>query len=346
VQDRTNPAVTAGILNFNRKQLLDECIAALAAQEIRPARVILVDNGSSDGSVEHVRERHPWVEVVPMGSNRGLGAPRNHVLKAADTELVLLIDEDIVLAPDCLRHLVAAMEAPGVAVAAPLVVYYNRPNVVQYGGFGVHYLCVGIVRAGPIQEFTASTVPYTVTAVAGGAMLVRRAAALHVGLFDEDLFFGREDGEFCARLTEAGYRCVEAPAAVVRHNMGPRGKAMMYYQVRNRWLYMLRLYSARTLLLIAPMLLLYEVALMGLLLAKLELHTYVKADLAVLRALPRILRKRRQTQALRRIPDSQWLTTGDFAPTRVLVLTGPLARARRWVNGFVNGYWTLVRPLV
>ncbi len=346
MQDRTFPAVTVGILNFNRKHLLDECIAALAVQDLRPARVILVDNGSTDGTVEHVWARHPEVRVIGMEVNRGPATARNRALRAADTDFVLLIDEDIVLAPDCLRHLVAAMEAPDVAVAAPLVVYYNRPNVVQYGGFGVHYLCIGIVRAGPLREFTASKSPYTVTAVAGGAMLVRRAAALEVGLFDEDLFFGREDGEFCARLTEAGHHCVTVPAALVRHNMGPRGKAMMYYQVRNRWLYMLRLYSARTLVLIAPMLLLYEVALMGLLLAKLELPTYVKADLAVLRALPRVLRKRRQTQALRRIPDSQWLTTGDFAPTRVLVLTGPLARARRWVNGLVNGYWTLVRPLV
>lgn len=344
--DPKTPAVTVGIVSFNRRAIVDECIAAVAAQDLPPARVMLLDNGSTDGTVAHVRARHPRIETLALGVNRGPAAARNRALLAAETELVLLVDDDAVLAPDCLRHLAAVMAPPDVAVAAPLVVYYHRPDVVQYGGFDVHYLCVGIVRSGPIRDVAASPAPYAVTAAAGATMLVRRSAARHVGLFDEDLFFGREDGEFSARLTQAGYRCLQVPAALVRHNMGPRGKAMMYYQVRNRWLYMLRLYSARTLLLIAPMLVLYEIALMGLLVTKRELRTYVEADLAVLRALPRILGKRRRTQALRRIPDSQWLTAGDFAPTRAVALKGPLAHARRWVNGLVNGYWTLVRPLL
>ncbi len=334
------------MVTFNRRSLVDACLASIAAQDHQPDRVILIDNASTDGTAAFVRERHPRVEVIELPANRGPNPARNRALTAARTEFVLLVDDDALLAPDCLRHLVAAMDEPDVAVAAPLAVFRDRPDLVQYGGCHIHYVGGAITASGPLGRFTANPAPYTVTTVAGVTMLVRRRAALEVGLFDEDLFFGWTDGEFCARLTLAGHRCVQVPSAIVRHDARPRGTVRVFHQVRNRWLFVLRLYSGRTLALAAPALLGYEVALAALLLLKRSPLDYLRANAAVLRALPDVVRKRRRTQALRRVPDSGWLTAGPLAASPALLGAGPLARLTRLANALFDGYWRLVRWLV
>jgi GT2 family glycosyltransferase len=339
------PPVTVAIVTHNRRHLLDACLAAVAAQEPRPAEVLVVDNGSTDGTAEHVRAHHRSARLVALARNGGPAAARNRALTEARTELVLLLDEDIRLLPGALAGLLAAVADPDAAAAAPLIVYGDRPDVVQYGGFAVHYLCVGIVRAGRLTDFEGAP-PFVVTAVAGGAMLVRRSAASAVGGFDETFFFGREDGEFCARLTQAGWRCLQVPAAVARHEAQPRTAHLLQYQVRNRWLYMLRLYAARTLFLAAPALAAYEVALALLLLATGNGVAYLHGMLGVARTLRATLAARRRTQALRRVADADWLTVGPVAPVRALALTARISRAGRVLNVLADGYWELVRPLL
>lgn len=346
MQNTWQPEVTVSIVSYNRKRYIDECIACIAAQDYKPAQVLLVDNGSTDGTLELVREKYPWVEVVVMGTNRGPNPARNQGLLKAQTELVLLVDDDAALAPDCLSKLVAAIRSPQVGAVAPLAVFYNQPDTVQYGGADIHFVGAAITRGGPLSEFTASKEPYQVAAMAGVALLIRKAAALEIGLFDEELFFGWTDGEFTSRLTLAGHRCLQVPSAIARHNVQPRGTTKVFYQVHNRWRFMLRLYSARTLLLIAPMLVLYELSLFVLLTAKGHLRDYLRANLELLRALPAILRKRRRTQALRRIPDSAWLTVGVFQASQAIVGKGLLARLKNGINDMFDGYWLLVRRLV
>jgi GT2 family glycosyltransferase len=342
----TPAAVTVGVVTFNSRHVIDDTLAAIAAQEHRPVRVMVVDNASTDGTAAHVRARHPGVEVVAMPDNRGPNPARNHALREATTDLVLLVDDDVLLEPSCLRELIGAMAPADAAVAAPLVVYDDRPDEVQYGGCDIHFVGAAIVRHGPLAAFAPLREPYSVTAVAGAAMLVRRPAALHVGLFDETYFFGRTDGEFCSRVTQAGFRCVQVPTALARHRVKPRGRAMVFYQVRNRWFSILKLYSPRTLLLAAPALAGYEVAVATVLLAKGQFPAYLRANAAVLAALPRLLGVRRAVQALRRRRDAEWLTAGEIAPSRAFVERGVVRALKRTANRTLDAYWRAVRRFV
>jgi GT2 family glycosyltransferase len=339
-------SATVAVISYNSRHVVDDTLAAVAAQRHRPARVMLVDNASTDGTIAHVSGRHPGVEVLAMPDNRGPNPARNRALREATTDFVLLLDDDVMPEPPCLGDLVGAMARADVAVAAPLIVYDDRPDEVQYGGCDIHFVGAAIVRRGPLAAFAGLGGPYAVTAVAGGAMLVRRSAALHVGLFDETYFFGRTDGEFCSRLTQAGFRCVQVPSAIARHRMEPRARKMVYYQVRNRWFSIVKLYSPRTLLLAAPALACYEVGVATLLLVKGQLPAYLRANAAVLAALPSLLRARRAVQALRRRRDAEWLTTGDIAPARAFVERGAVRTLKRAVNRALDGYWHVVRRLV
>jgi len=93
-----------------------------------------------------------------------------------------------------------------------------------------------------IEQASKETIP-----VSGGTMLVERDKALHIGLFDEDYFFGWEDADFSLRMTISGFKCLNVPQAVVYHKMKKRGLSKAFYQIRNRWYFILKNYSSRTL---------------------------------------------------------------------------------------------------
>ena len=168
-----------------------------------------------------------------------------------------------------------------------------------------------------------------------------------VGGFDEYLVFGREDGELVQRLLIAGHRAFVVPSAVVLHDYTPRALSAGFYQVRNRWLVMLGLYRLRTLLLLAPALLVHELAMAAFLLAQGEFGTYLRANLAVLRGLPQVRAKRRQVAAFRRVPDSAFLGCGAITVrAELLERHGWRARVKRALDIFYAGYWRLVRRFV
>lgn len=340
------PQVSVGVVTHDRREVLAACLAALGGQRPAPAEVVVVDNGSTDGTVDFLRAHHPHVRVVALRENAGPAAARNRALAVARHDLVLLLDDDVLLEEGALARLVEALHRHRAAVAAPVIVLDDRPAEVQYAGFDVHVLCLGIARAGGVERADLRPAPYRVAAVAGGAMLVRRRVAALVGGFDERFVFGREDGEFCARVTQAGFHCLQVPAAAARHRWRPRGERHLVYQIRNRWLYMARLYSARTLVVAAPLLAAYEAGLALGLLCTGRLPAYLAAVAAAARAMPETMRARRATQALRRIPDAAWLGAGPVAPPRAFGLRAPLALAVRAGNAAADLYWRLVRPLL
>jgi GT2 family glycosyltransferase len=344
MMDAHYPAVTVGIVTYNRRRRLEACLASVAAQSVRPAEVLVVDNGSSDDTVAWLAAAHPDVRVLALGENLGPAGARNRLLQTADTELVLLVDDDVLLERHTLARLIDGLAASGATVAAPLLVHADRPDVVQYAGFDVHFLCVGISRGGTRAELEWRA-PYRVAAVAGAALLVRRRAALAAGGFDERFAFHREDGEFCARVTQAGGVCVIVPSAVARHDLSPRPEAAISLFLRNRWLYMLKLYSARTLLVAGPALLAVEIAVLALLLLTGRGGRYLSAVREVWRALPTALAARRDVQARRCVPDGAWLTAGRVAPFRALTLAPVAARAAACANALADAYWRLLGPL-
>ncbi|MDB9525001.1 glycosyltransferase family 2 protein [Oscillatoria sp. CS-180] len=338
------PKVTIGIINFNGKSSLPSTIDAAKALNYPDFNIVVADNLSTDGSQKWLQEQHPGINCLCLDCNRGPAAARNAIFKATDAAYVLFLDNDIVLEADTLSRLMQVMTiSPRIAACHPEICDRTDLFVHRYNGSTIHYLGALIPRPQPSDNRPQYEL---FDIVSGGALLVKSSAAEEIGYFDEDYFFNWEDGDFVARLTLAGYWCVNVPEAIVHHMQKPRGTSKAYYMVRNRWFFMLKLYDWKTLLLISPALLVFELSQAALLLIKGEFVTYWKANFAVLQSLPQILEKRRAFQALKKKQDKDWLHAGDvYVSASVVDAQSVLSRLMAIVFSLFSAYWRLVKPL-
>src|SRR5262245_152686 len=141
----TEEAVTVAVVNYQGATHLPAALPAVRALEGPVAERLLIDSGSSDGSVDLVRRSFPEFRVIELGSNLGPAAARNRALREARTRLVLLLDNDVVPDPDSLRHLLAAF-APGVAAATPRALLDSDRTRIHYEGAHFHYVGLFALR--------------------------------------------------------------------------------------------------------------------------------------------------------------------------------------------------------
>ena len=340
--------VTIAVITYNGESLLEECLSAVKSQSYPEYEIIVVDNNSTDQSVDLVKARFPEVKVLRMEENKGPSPARNVAIREANTRYILLVDDDAVLAPDCVKILMNAVNKfPEAAVWSPRVIYYDRRNIIQYDGASLHYVGEAILNNPDTRvENALGEEPFSIDTAGGVAYIVDKEKALQVDLFDEDYFFGKTDTEFTFRLTISGFRCLNVPRAIVYHKVKKRGLTKAFYQVRNRWFLILRTYSFKTILLIILPLLLYEISVLTFLAWKGALSKYVKANLAVLKDLKRLMNKRRRVQALRKIGDREVLFGGNFCIRQDLIEKKYLKLAKNLLNYILNSYWKVVRNFI
>ncbi|MGL5082090.1 MAG: glycosyltransferase [Microcoleaceae cyanobacterium] len=334
--------VTIGIVNYNGKATLPQTIESIQRLKYSDFTVVVADNFSTDGSREWLTENYPDVQRLCLAENRGPAGGRNAILQASTSNYILFLDNDITLEADTLIYLMNVMQTvPNVAVCHPEICDPTDPMVYHYNGGWIHYLGAYISRnndKGERPEYEIFDV------VSGAAMLVDRKAALMIGGFDEDYFFNWEDGDFVIRFTLTGYHCVNVPQAIVYHLGKPRGASKAFYMVRNRWYFMLKIYSWRTLILSFPVLLLFEIAQALLLIVQGHWQDYWKANYEVLQHIPDILQKRQQFQALKIKRDRDWLKAGElYVSTSIVASKSSFSRLKEVISRCLNLYWQLVR---
>jgi len=338
--------ITVAVVTYNRKKILEECLSAIKSLDYPDYEVIVVDNHSPDQSVHLVREKFPEVKVLEMDENRGPNPARNAAILNSNTNYIFLIDDDTILTPHCLSILMDAKNTiPDVAVCHPRIIYYDDRARIQHEGAEVHYIGAAILRNE--NTFIKNTsMDSVLIGAASGTLLIDKKKALHIGLFDEDYFFGWEDGEFTFRLTAAGFKCLSVPYAAVYHKATKRGLSTVFHQVRNRWDFILKIYSLRTILLILPALIVYELSLMVFLTTKGNLFKYLKANVAVLRSFRKIMKKRQKVQSLKKVPDRELLHTGEINIREDLLDRRYAKMGRKFLNRFLDLYWKLIKDFL
>lgn len=335
-------SVSVAIINYNGRATLPTVIQSVFAQKnIRLADVRLLDNNSSDGSAEFVRSEFPAVIVTKLPANRGPNPARNEGLRLALSDYVLIMDNDIVLAPDYAAGLLRAHELDSTAGAVTgQIRFYDRPDTVQYNGTYIHY-------AGEIMlNREESAEPLRVGCVSAGAVLLDRRKVFQVSGFDEDFFIGWEDGDLTFRLALAGYPCYAVSKAVCFHIRRERNQKWVRYQTRNRWWFIGKNYDARTFFLALPAILSLQLCAGLFFLFKGHFGAFCRGTLDALSSLPDIRRKRKAVQSVKKTGDA-FLLRGDR-----IDLPGGLADSGpgRLINAvFSLGfriYWFLIRPLL
>lgn len=208
--------VTMIIPNWNGRRWLPACLAAIAGQTQAPAEVIVVDNGSDDGSLEYMNAEHPEVGIIQLGRNTGFAHAANSGIAAAASPFVALINTDVVLGPEWVERSVHALSAGErtAAVATKMLQLDNREEVYDAGDI--------LRRDGACEQrgrFGRDDGRYDqaeeIFGACAGAALYRRDAVLAVGGFDERFFAYLEDVDLALRLRLAGWRCRYEPTVAL-----------------------------------------------------------------------------------------------------------------------------------
>lgn len=241
---KSEPLVAVVILNTNRREDSLECLASLRNSSYSNWKAIVLDNASTDGSVEAFRQEFPEAEILQLGQNFGYAGNNNVGIRAAmftGACWVLLLNEDTVVAPDFLSRLVDAGEADSrIGVVGPMVYHYNEPAVIQSAGGKLDRFWRSIHIGQNEEDRGQFREPRPVDWVSGCAIMVRTALLEEIGGLDERYFYYWEETEWCIRARGKGWRVVHVPQARLWHKGVQRdyrpGPSVTYYNTRNRLL--------------------------------------------------------------------------------------------------------------
>ncbi|MFQ5858637.1 MAG: glycosyltransferase family 2 protein [Anaerolineae bacterium] len=316
------------IVNFNGERYLKRCLTSVLALTYPSFEVVLVDNGSSDGSVSLVREQFPPVQIIEAGENVGFAKGNNVGIQATDTPLVATLNNDTWVEPDWLEQLVRVMESdPRIGTCASKMLFAHQPEIINSAGVCVDPVGIAWDRLGGTPETRDTTEPMDVFAACAGAALYRRAMLEDVGLFDEDYFIYLEDVDLSWRSQLMGWRTVYVPQARVYHvHSGTTQEASPFKNFhlgRNKVWMVVKNYPSPQFWLYLPLILLYDLGSIPYSLLARGETAALRGRLAALRRLPEAWRKRREIQKRRR---------ASFEDLEAVLspLENPLALLRRY----------------
>jgi GT2 family glycosyltransferase len=210
--DVSVPQVSVVIPNWNGRRWLPECLRSLAAQTRAPDEVIVVDNGSGDGSLAYLRAEHPAVRVLAQGRNTGFAYAANRGIEAARGHLVALVNTDVVFPPEWLERMAAALDRqPTAASAACKMLSLEDPAVVYDAGDVLRRDGACDQRGRFCRDDGRFDQPGEVFGACAGAAMYRREAVVGVGAFDERFFAYLEDVDLALRLRLRGWTCAYEP---------------------------------------------------------------------------------------------------------------------------------------
>lgn len=213
------------IVNWNRRQLLECCLESLAAQRDVPFEVIIIDNGSTDGSPDAVRAFVTRVcfpvHLIENRSNRGFCGANNQGIAVAQGKYVALLNNDAEANPGWLEALVRSLEArPDFGMAAAKILVFEDPRRIDKVGHLIYPDGQNRGRGTGEWDHGQYDREEEILWPDGCAALYRKSMLDEIGGFDEDLFAYGDDAELGMRARLAGWRCIYVPSAVVRHHRG------------------------------------------------------------------------------------------------------------------------------
>lgn len=227
------PDVSAIVVNWNTRELLASCLRSLEAHPAAglTAEAVVVDNGSTDGSVAMTRAAFPGAVVIANEDNAGYTRANNQAIRVSQGRYLLLINTDAELTPHCLERMVARMEAdPRVGAVGPRLVFgdgswqrWTAGRAPSLASAAAYFLFLDRTRAGArAGVYLGRDLPEPMACdwVSSACMLLRRSALDEVGLLDEALFCYMDDVDICQRLRDTGWSVWYEPQAEAIHLMG------------------------------------------------------------------------------------------------------------------------------
>jgi hypothetical protein len=299
------PKVSIIIVNTNELHHLALCLPSIFQQTYPNFDVFVVDNASTDGSLEFVQQTYPKVKAIRNKTNLGYAGANNIGFRFATGELVAVLNPDTYVKPDWLHELVPFMQIPQVGLATPKILLIDEPGLINTCGNEVTFsgltFCRGLAQ--PKDRYDATEI---VSAVSGAAFVIKKTVLDQIGGFDERFFLYYEETDLSLRAALAGYKCLYVPTAIVYHQYKFKfGPQKAFYQERNRLFCLLKTFRWRTILALLPSLIIAEIVAWGYAISKGPRHIYHKfcTYTWLIGNLSQVLEARRGIQGLRRVSD-------------------------------------------
>jgi GT2 family glycosyltransferase len=294
----------AVVPNWNGRDLLDAVLESLVAQDLDQVGVIVVDNGSDDGSLEHLARHWPAVAVFENESNLGFSPAVNRGIENSAGEFVALVNNDMRLEPQWASRLVKALEMnPNAASAACKIRMVHEPDLLDGAGDLVGWDGYAARRGQGEPDHGQYDESEMVFSACAGAAMYRRSALKRIGLFDEEFFSYMCDVDWGFRAQLAGFDCAYEPRAVAHHlGAATSGKVSgfeLFLAHRNMISMMVKDFPLLALILNLPSSLARRAGSLGKAIKGRQARTLLRAWLAGMREVPRSLAARRGIQSRR-----------------------------------------------
>ncbi|HEX9657184.1 MAG TPA: glycosyltransferase family 2 protein [Bacteroidota bacterium] len=237
------------IVNWNGREVTLDCLRSLKKLTYREFTIIVVDNASSDGSVESLRSKFPDIIVLEQSNNLRFAGGNNVGIKYAmehGAEAVLLLNNDTTVHPEFLTHLVERLEGDhATGMVAPKIYYHDDKNRIWFAGGEISFWTgtmkhTGIRKTDRGQHDQHRKIDYAT----GCCVLVRSSVIEKVGMLDESYFIYTEDADWSMRVSNAGYSILYEPAAKVWHKLSvSAGGHLSSFKIKNKFISNMRFFA-------------------------------------------------------------------------------------------------------
>jgi GT2 family glycosyltransferase len=300
------PLISVIIVNFNGMRFLEPCLSSLTTQSFKNFEIILVDNHSSDGSAEYIREYFSSVTLIETGKNLGFAGGTNTGIRASHGDFILTLNTDTITDPHLIENLVRPMESDSRLGMCASKMLFPDGRINSTG------ICIS--RSGAAwdrgifeQDSGQFDTEQEVFGPCAGAALYRRAMLDEIGLFDEDFFIFMEDVDLAFRARLAGWKCIYIPTARVIHLMGGTAgintDLTVFYGNRNLLWNAIKNFPTWTLLKSFPWIIGRNCVDIPYYLSKGKGRVILKAKASAFAGITRMIRKRKSIT--RKIPEEQ-----------------------------------------
>jgi len=299
--------------NWNGIRFVGMCLDSLAQSQFDDCEVIVVDNGSTDGSREMILEKYPWVRLIALPENLGFARACNEGIKASRAEYIVLLNNDIEVTPDWLRELYDGMERhPECGMGTSKMMFLHDREAFYNTGDLFHVWSAGGGRGQGEKDVGQYEREEYVFGACAGAGIYRRGLFQTIGLFDEDFFIFAEDVDLNLRSQCRGYKAVYLPKAKVYHigtaTVGLYSDRYVFLCKRNDILVLVKNYSLAMYFRYLFSILRHQLADVGYFSRRGQGGVLFKSKWSALAMMPKMLARRYSIQSSRTVPDTEMET--------------------------------------
>lgn len=349
--------------NFNGSEDVMRCLESLCSDQPLLQEIIVVDNASTDNSPALIARHYPDVRILQLDQNYGPCVARNTGLRALSTDLALVMDDDVYLAPTALALMLKGYVESEAKIVCPRILLYPDIDIIQCDGVAPHFLGTlslrhGFAPRGEHKQSVATSMAVDVQGCLSACFLADRNIVLQAGGFEEAYFFYFEDLEFNLRLRSLGHTVVCMEDAVAYHSRGLgtpglsfRGTSTyperrFYLSSRNRLMTILIHYRLRTIILLSPAFLIYELLVIVFALRQGFFSSWNRSWRWQAANWPVIRKRRARAQSSRKLADAELLSGGPIPVAPGVVRSRPMNWALIILSAGLDFYWRLVRPFL